>query len=102
LNSANVTIEELCEVVAPIAEKHNIVKVCLFGSRARGDNDENSDFDFYITVPERFSAITLGSFLYDLRDALGSEVDVIREGNRNLSPSILEEISRDKKVLFEA
>jgi len=102
MSSASVTIEELREVVAPIAAKHNIVKVYLFGSRARGDNDEDSDFDFYITAPERFSAVTLGSFLYDLRDALGSEVDVIREGNKNLSPFILEEISRDKKILFEA
>ena len=95
-------MDELRDVVAPIATKHNIVKVCLFGSRARGDNDDDSDFDFYITAHEGCSAVVLGSFLCDLRDALGSEVDVIREGNRSLNPSILEEISRDKKTLFEA
>ncbi|MCL2149258.1 MAG: nucleotidyltransferase domain-containing protein [Methanomassiliicoccaceae archaeon] len=32
------TFEELCRIVAPIAEKRGVEKIYLFGSRARGDS----------------------------------------------------------------
>ncbi|AIZ56418.1 hypothetical protein Mpt1_c05280 [Candidatus Methanoplasma termitum] len=33
----NVTLDELKEIIAPIAEKYDMIRVYLFGSRARGD-----------------------------------------------------------------
>lgn len=40
------TIEELRRTVGPIAESHGMRRVYLFGSRARGDHREDSDYDF--------------------------------------------------------
>ncbi|MBQ7569540.1 MAG: nucleotidyltransferase domain-containing protein, partial [Synergistaceae bacterium] len=42
-------LEELKKIVAPIAEKRGVDKVYLFGSRARGDNRPDSDYDFIIS-----------------------------------------------------
>jgi len=42
------SIEELRAIVAPVAEKYGVDKVYLFGSVARGDYNENSDYDFCI------------------------------------------------------
>ena len=42
------SIEEIREFITPIAESHNLDRVCLFGSYARGDATENSDIDFLI------------------------------------------------------
>ena len=39
------TIEELREIITPIAIQHNVEKVYLFGSYARGEATENSDVD---------------------------------------------------------
>ncbi|MCL2032208.1 MAG: nucleotidyltransferase domain-containing protein [Methanomassiliicoccaceae archaeon] len=95
------TFEELCEIVAPIAAKHGIIRVYLFGSRARGDNTMDSDYDFCVLAPKGYGLIKIGSFLYDLKDALGTGVDIIsEEGVRN--ESFKEELLRERKIVFEA
>ena len=52
------TIDEIKNIVTPIAEKYQIAQVYLFGSFARGDFDEQSD----IREPER--NVCLMRFLY--------------------------------------
>ena len=42
------TIDEIKNIVTPIAEKYQIAHVYLFGSFARGDFDEQSDIDISI------------------------------------------------------
>ena len=42
------TIDEIKNIVTPIAEKYQIAQVYLFGSFARGDFDEQSDIDIRI------------------------------------------------------
>ena len=79
-----------------------MIKVYLFGSRARGDNDADSDFDFCIVAPEEYGLVKIGSFLYDLKDALGSEVDVVCEESIKERPHFGEEVLRERKVVFEA
>ena len=41
-------LEELKQIVAPIAEKYWLEAVYLFGSQERGDAKPDSDYDFYI------------------------------------------------------
>jgi predicted nucleotidyltransferase len=95
-------LRKLRDIVVPIAEKHGVIRVYLFGSRARGDGTDDSDFDFCITVPEQFDLMDIGGFLYDLKDALGAEVDIVCEDDAQKKPSLMEEIVRDRKILFEA
>ena len=63
--------------MAPIAEKYGVDKVYLFGSVARGDQTENSDYDFYIESEKIKSIFVISEFFQDLRDAVGSEIDMI-------------------------
>lgn len=46
------SVSEIRDIVAPIAEKYGVKKVFLFGSRARGDYREDSDYDFSIDPGE--------------------------------------------------
>jgi predicted nucleotidyltransferase len=94
------TIEELRDIVTPIAVEYGVPRVYLFGSRARGDNREDSDYDFCITVPKSFGLLRISSFLYDLKDAIGDNVDLVWEDN--LRPPLMEEILRDRRLVFEA
>ncbi|MDR1690798.1 MAG: nucleotidyltransferase domain-containing protein [Candidatus Methanoplasma sp.] len=97
----NLTFEELCDIVVPIAVKHGMIRVYLFGSRARGDYNDNSDFDFCILAPKGYGLFKIGSFRCDLEDALGTEVDIIsEEGIHN--ESLKEELLRDRRIIFEA
>ncbi|MDR0887766.1 MAG: nucleotidyltransferase domain-containing protein [Candidatus Methanoplasma sp.] len=92
--------DELCDIVAPIASKHGICRVYLFGSRARGDNNENSDFDFCVVTSEDCGLMRLGAFLYDLEDALGNKVDILCEEAMNTD--LAEVVLRDRRLVFEA
>ncbi|MCL2148807.1 MAG: nucleotidyltransferase domain-containing protein [Methanomassiliicoccaceae archaeon] len=95
------TFEELQRIVGPIAKEHGMARVYLFGSRARGDHSRGSDFDFCVVAQEGRSLFDLGGFLYDLRDALGTDVDVVCESGLHNRPHFMEEMLRDRKVVFE-
>ena len=43
-------------MVRRIVERVDPVAIYLFGSRARGDADEDSDYDLMVVVPETFPA----------------------------------------------
>jgi hypothetical protein len=74
---ADHSIEEIVKIVSPIAERYGIERVYLFGSRARGDNSSNSDYDFSIDPGRMDNILDLFSFIDELEEALSSEVDVV-------------------------
>lgn len=39
------TIEEIKDKIIPIAKKHGISRMCLFGSYARGEANDDSDVE---------------------------------------------------------
>jgi predicted nucleotidyltransferase len=95
------SFEDLCEIVAPIAKKRGVDRIYLFGSRARGDNDAVSDYDFYI-IPGRIkSLIGLSGLMQDLEEALGSDVDIISE-DPHIKEDLLQEVLRDRRLVYEA
>ena len=46
------SIDEIREIVAPIAKQHGVDKVFLFGSYARGDATPASDVDLCVVAPK--------------------------------------------------
>lgn len=92
------TIDELKSIVAPVAEKYGVGRVYLFGSVARGDFDEKSDYDFCIELG-KIRGLTLGEFFMDLADAVGDEIDLVDAGSAR--PEFLNTIMRDAVVLYE-
>jgi len=97
----DLTFEELCETVAPIAEKHGIMRVYLFGSRARGDSNADSDYDFCIAAPKGYGLFRIGSFLSDLEEVLGTSVDAVSEDAVFKDPYFKEEMMRERRIVFE-
>jgi predicted nucleotidyltransferase len=79
-----------------------MIRVYLFGSRARGDNNKDSDYDFCVVAPKEYGLMKLGAFLSDLRDALKTKVDIVCEEDVTETPYFREEILRDRKIVFEA
>ena len=94
------TFEELRQIVGAIAAEYGILKVYLFGSRARGDNRLDSDYDFCIVAPEGMGLFKMSGFYGKLEEALGTEIDIVCEGS--LRDDFSRSISKDLRLLYEA
>lgn len=94
------TIEELRRIVEPIAESYGMRQVYLFGSRARGDSNADSDYDFCVVTSDDCDLFELGGFFADLRDALGVEIDLVCQ--ESLRDDFSREVLRDRRLLYEA
>lgn len=73
------TIDAIQSAVLDVVKEYpTITKVTLFGSRASGNNREDSDIDLLIEfTTDSISLITLSSIRYALEDRLSLPVDVI-------------------------
>lgn len=92
------TIEELKQIIIPIAQKYGIAKVYLFGSFARGEANENSDIDLRIEKGALKGLFALGGFYAELSEALKVEIDILTTGS--LDAEFLEEIEEDEVLLY--
>lgn len=61
------------------ARQHGARRIRIFGSVARGTADSQSDFDFLVDLEPDRSLLDLGSLQYELRQLLGTNVDVVTE-----------------------
>ena len=82
--------------IIELAKIHNINKVILFGSRARGDNNKRSDIDL---------AISGGDFIrfsLDVEDKVWTllKFDIVNLDKEN-NPGLLAEIGREGTLLYE-
>ena len=85
MNSEIFTIENIVNLVKPIAEKYQVDQIYLFGSYARGEAGIDSDLDFLVYGGERFKLTMIFALAEELREVLKKNVDVfeIHEINQN-------------------
>lgn len=82
--------------ISTFAKMHNIEKVVLFGSRARGSNTERSDIDIAVYGGD------FESFYFDIKEKVYSLLmfDIV-EADRKISEELQKEIERDGVVIYE-
>lgn len=89
-------IKKLEGSVHYMEQEYGVKSLCLFGSTARGDDNESSDVDILVDMPAKaFKLFSLTDFLKTL---LGREVDVVRKHAR-LNDYFLNEIDRDGIII---
>jgi len=73
------TVEQISEIITPIAKRYGLPAVYLFGSYARGTANDTSDIDLLVdtTGTQLKSLITLGALYCELEEALQKPVDLI-------------------------
>ncbi|MCD7784172.1 MAG: nucleotidyltransferase domain-containing protein [Oscillospiraceae bacterium] len=88
------TVQEIAEIVKPIAEKYGIRAVYLYGSYARGTADADSDIDLVVdtTGTALTSLFALGALYSELSEALGKEIDLITLSSLTQTPQMPSEI----------
>lgn len=92
------TIEEIKSIVAPIAAIHNVDKIYLFGSYARGEATPNSDIDLRVDKGRLRGLIALGALYADLEEGLGKKLDLLTTGS--LDQKFLQHIAKEEVLIY--
>lgn len=92
------TVDEIRNIVAPIAAAHDVSRVYLFGSYARGDADASSDIDLRVDKGRLKGLFALGALYADLEESLGKKLDLLTTGS--LEPSFLQRIAGEEVLLY--
>jgi uncharacterized protein len=97
----------LAEIVRRLVEQFNPLMVYLFGSKARGDSNDNSDYDLMVIVPDDASPDRKQSGLaYECLWGTGVAADVIVwtksnfERRKHVVASLPATVIREGKLLY--
>ena len=93
------SVEAIKKIVEPIAKQYKIKRVVMFGSRARGDYNGKSDYDFCITKDEGMG-LKYFEFHQNLEKALSSHVDLVTD--EYADDYILQDIDKEGVVIYES
>ena len=102
------TIDEIRAIVTPIAQRHRVTKMYLFGSYARGEADEKSDIDIRIDAENLNTLFELGGLYADLEMALNKSLDLIttqalrQNINDPLTKRFVKQMRKDEQILYES
>lgn len=89
--------KDLCFQLRTLAEKFQVQKLVLFGSRARGDNRERSDIDLAVFGLDSIQAGRFRLALEDLPTLLSFDLVCVDD---NTSSHLLANIEREGVTLY--
>ena len=71
------TIDEIRKIITPIAMRHCVERVSLFGSCSKGTASARSDVDLIIDKGKLNSLFQICRFRLDVEDALNLKADLV-------------------------
>ena len=88
--------DRVIKEITAFAKENSIIKIVLFGSRARGDHTERSDVDLAVYGGD------FDSFYWNIKENIHSllSFDVV-DMNSRVTEELKKEIERDGVVIFE-
>ena len=91
-------MDKVIDKLVSILKKHGAKKIEIFGSYARGEQEETSDLDVIVEFEKRKSLLEIVGIEQELEDALGIKVDLLTRAS--ISPYLIERIEKESKVVF--
>lgn len=76
-----------------------VSKAWIFGSRSRGDNRDDSDFDILVDFDNNVGLFKYASMVNDLENLLKKSVDLVSE--TALFPWVKDSVNQDKQLIYE-
>ena len=93
------TIDQIKQIIRPIAASYGIRSMRLFGSYARGEATDSSDVDILIDRGDVCSGFVLGGLYADLRTGLRKELDMVTL--QSADADLLSQIRKDEVLIYE-
>ncbi len=86
----------IIETLLPFKPK----QICVFGSYARGEMNEDSDIDILVDFPEGVTYLDIGGIYMDLMEKLKIKIDLVSKGG--LNPLFKPYIDKDIIEIYNA
>ena len=93
------TFREISAAVSPIAADYGVEKLYLFGSRARGEERPDSDYDFLISKGKVQTLFLHAALCQALEDVLQAPVDLVTDTSSDRA--LIEQARKDAVLLYE-
>lgn len=93
LNFSNMISSKQQNLIIDIVSRYNPGMIGIFGSYARGENDQNSDLDILIDFEQPLDLLEIIGLEQELSEKLGIKVDLITL--RSLNPQLKEYVEKD-------
>lgn len=85
-----------------VKEKYPLIEeMILFGSYSRGDMDEVSDLDLFISKPDRVPAKYVYCMIGDISRMYGKKVDLFRNNDVIKDSDIYKNIMKEGVVIYD-
>lgn len=94
-------IEKLKKLISPIAEKHGVAKIWLFGSYARNEANESSDIDLLIEKGKLETYIDIFRFQYEIEKCFNKSVDIVTTEAIQNEYFLLKNIKKNSILIYE-
>ncbi|MBO7645733.1 MAG: nucleotidyltransferase domain-containing protein [Prevotella sp.] len=91
--------KKMIKLIADYFKTQPVLKVWLFGSYSRGEQNAESDVDILIVPDKMVGLFKLSGMMLDLQELLHMRVDLVTE--KGLIPSARETVDRDKILIYE-
>ena len=92
-------IAAIRKLISPVAERYGVERVYLFGSRARGTERPDSDYDFLISKGDVKSLWLMAALWDEMEEALHAPVDVITDTSSD--QAVIRAARKDAKLVYE-
>lgn len=92
-------INEIKEIIIPIAHSYGVKRLYLFGSYAKGTADEKSDIDLLVEKGKPMSLLKLSGMRQMVQEALNLSVDLVTTAG--IEDDFRKEIAGTEILLYE-
>ncbi len=92
-------MEDYIKIISDYLRTQPVKKAYLFGSYARGEQDEVSDIDLMVELDDRVGLYKFVGIQIKLEELLSKKVDLIT--TEGISPRLKPYIDKDKRLVYE-
>ncbi|MDA8077690.1 MAG: nucleotidyltransferase family protein [Nitrospiraceae bacterium] len=93
-----ISYQEIGNKIVSILKKHNVLKIGIFGSYARGEATPTSDIDVLVEFATRKTLLDMVGIEQELTEELGIKVDLLTE--KAISPYLVDSIKKELMVIY--